>query len=39
MTLASRIGVMNRGEIVQVGTPTDIYEYPTTGSSPTSSAR
>jgi putrescine transport system ATP-binding protein len=30
MTLASRIGVMDRGEIVQVGTPTDIYEYPTT---------
>ncbi|MBM4197296.1 MAG: polyamine ABC transporter ATP-binding protein [Gammaproteobacteria bacterium] len=30
MTLASRIGVMNRGEIVQVGTPTEIYEYPTT---------
>lgn len=30
MTLATRIGVMNRGEIVQVGTPTDIYEYPTT---------
>jgi putrescine transport system ATP-binding protein len=29
MTLASRIGVMDRGEIVQVGTPTDIYEYPT----------
>jgi putrescine transport system ATP-binding protein len=29
MTLASRIGVMNRGEIVQVGTPTEIYEYPT----------
>lgn len=29
MTLATRIGVMNRGEIVQVGTPTDIYEYPT----------
>jgi len=29
MTLASRIGVMNHGEIVQVGTPTDIYEYPT----------
>jgi putrescine transport system ATP-binding protein len=28
MTLATRIGVMNRGEIVQVGTPTDIYEYP-----------
>ncbi len=29
MTLASRIGVMDRGEIVQVGTPTNIYEYPT----------
>jgi putrescine transport system ATP-binding protein len=28
MTLASRIGVMNHGEIVQVGTPRQIYEYP-----------
>jgi putrescine transport system ATP-binding protein len=28
MTLASRIGVMNHGEIVQIGTATDIYEYP-----------
>jgi putrescine transport system ATP-binding protein len=28
MTLASRIGVMNHGKIVQVGTPSDIYEYP-----------
>ncbi len=28
MTLASRIGVMNHGEIVQIGTPSDIYEYP-----------
>jgi putrescine transport system ATP-binding protein len=28
MTLASRIGVMNAGEIIQVGTPKDIYEYP-----------
>ena len=28
MTLASRIGVMNHGEIIQVGTPTEIYEYP-----------
>lgn len=28
MTLASRIGVMDRGEIVQVGSPTQIYEYP-----------
>jgi putrescine transport system ATP-binding protein len=29
MTLATRIGVMNRGEIVQVGTPRQIYEFPT----------
>jgi putrescine transport system ATP-binding protein len=29
MTLASRIAVMNRGEIVQIGTPTEIYEFPT----------
>src|SRR5580700_2545077 len=28
MTLASRIGVMNHGQIVQIGTPLDIYEYP-----------
>jgi putrescine transport system ATP-binding protein len=28
MTLSSRIGLMNHGEIVQVGTPTEIYEYP-----------
>jgi putrescine transport system ATP-binding protein len=30
VTLASRIGVMNRGEIVQIGTPTEIYEFPMT---------
>ncbi len=30
MTLASRIGVMNRGEIVQIGSPTEIYEFPMT---------
>ncbi len=30
MTLSSRMGVMNHGQIVQVGTPTDIYEYPAT---------
>ncbi|MGA3157817.1 MAG: polyamine ABC transporter ATP-binding protein [Steroidobacteraceae bacterium] len=29
MTLATRIGVMNRGEIVQIGTPRQIYEFPT----------
>lgn len=28
MTLSSRIGVMNKGEIVQVGTPHEIYEFP-----------
>lgn len=28
MTLSSRIAVMNRGNIRQIGTPTDIYEYP-----------
>ncbi len=28
MTLSSRVGVMNRGEIVQVGTPRQIYEFP-----------
>jgi len=28
MTLSSRIGVMDQGEIVQIGTPSEIYEYP-----------
>ena len=28
MTLASRIAVMDAGRFVQVGTPTEIYEYP-----------
>ncbi len=28
MTLATRIGVMNQGEIAMIGEPTDIYEYP-----------
>jgi putrescine transport system ATP-binding protein len=28
MTLASRIGVMRSGKILQVGSPTDIYEFP-----------
>ncbi|MFD3190233.1 ABC transporter ATP-binding protein [Sedimentitalea sp. HM32M-2] len=28
MTLSSRIGVMTAGEIVQVGTPHEIYEFP-----------
>ncbi|MCC7461902.1 MAG: polyamine ABC transporter ATP-binding protein [Gammaproteobacteria bacterium] len=30
MTLASRIAVMNRGEIAQIGTPRQIYEFPAT---------
>jgi putrescine transport system ATP-binding protein len=28
MTLATRMGVMDHGRIVQVGTPTEIYEFP-----------
>ena len=28
MTVASRIGVMNHGELVQIATPGDIYEHP-----------
>jgi putrescine transport system ATP-binding protein len=28
MTLSTRIGLMNHGEIVQVGTPSAMYEYP-----------
>ncbi|MFD1625238.1 ABC transporter ATP-binding protein [Azospirillum griseum] len=28
MTMSSRIAVMNHGTIAQVGTPTEIYEYP-----------
>ena len=28
MSLATRIGVMNQGEIAMVGEPTDIYEFP-----------
>jgi putrescine transport system ATP-binding protein len=28
MTLSTRVGLMNHGEIVQVGTPSEMYEYP-----------
>ena len=28
MTLATRIAVMNAGQFLQIGTPTEIYEYP-----------
>jgi spermidine/putrescine transport system ATP-binding protein len=30
LTMADRIAVMNRGKVLQVGTPEDIYETPTT---------
>jgi len=30
MTLSSRIAVMDEGEFVQIGTPTEIYEFPET---------
>ena len=30
MTLATGMGVMNQGRIVQVGTPQEIYEFPST---------
>jgi putrescine transport system ATP-binding protein len=30
MTLSTRIGVMDQGRIVQIGTPQEIYEYPNT---------
>jgi putrescine transport system ATP-binding protein len=29
MTLSDRIAVMDKGRVMQVGTPTEIYEYPT----------
>jgi putrescine transport system ATP-binding protein len=28
MTLSTRVGLMNHGEIIQVGTPINMYEYP-----------
>ncbi|MCD5327082.1 ATP-binding cassette domain-containing protein [Chromobacterium piscinae] len=28
MTMSSRIGIMSEGKLLQVGTPTEIYEYP-----------
>jgi putrescine transport system ATP-binding protein len=30
MTLATRIAVMNEGQFAQIGTPTEVYEYPET---------
>src|ERR1700759_1444561 len=30
MALSTRIAVMNRGQVLQVGTPSEIYEFPQT---------
>jgi putrescine transport system ATP-binding protein len=38
MTMASRIAVMSKGRVLQVGTPQEIYEYPRTDLLPTSLA-
>ena len=38
MTMADRIAVMNAGKIEQLGTPDELYERPSTPSSPASSA-
>ena len=29
MTLATRLGVMDAGKLIQIGTPREVYEYPT----------
>ncbi len=36
--MANRLAVMTEGQIVQIGTPQDVYEFPTFVSSPASSA-
>lgn len=28
MTMSERIGIMDKGEIIQIGTPNEVYEYP-----------
>lgn len=28
MTMSGRIGIMDKGEIIQIGTPNEVYEYP-----------
>ncbi len=38
LTMSDRIGVMDRGKLLQVGVPEDVYEAPITASSRTSSA-
>jgi len=39
MTLSSRMAVMDNGRFQQVGTPKEIYEFPATGLSLSSSVR
>ena len=39
MTLADKIVVLRNGRVEQVGTPLELYDDPTTPSSPASSAR
>ena len=39
MTLSTRIGVMTSGQLVQIGEPRELYEFPVASSSPSSSAR
>ena len=39
MSMGDRIGVLNEGRLVQVGTPAEIYNAPATSSSRASSAR
>jgi putrescine transport system ATP-binding protein len=39
LSMASRIAVMEKGAVQQIATPAELYEHPTSASSPTSSAR
>ncbi len=39
MVMSDRIGIMRAGRLVQIGTPEEIYNRPSTGSSPNSWAR
>ncbi len=39
MTLGDRVAVMRKGELQQVGSPQELYDSPSTCSSPASSAR
>jgi multiple sugar transport system ATP-binding protein len=39
MSMGDKVGVLNHGRLVQVGTPQEIYTIRATPSSPASSAR